>query len=60
MKIQIERNSEFQDINFLKVKIGDDEFKLEEELGQLVITKISFTDSALKIFPKVSNEIGVK
>ena len=60
MKYIDERNGEEKETNYLRFVIGETEFALNEEQGELLITKINFNDSTLVIRPNVSNQISIK
>ncbi len=61
MKIRIERKGKVIESDYLKIELSDDIlFKISEERGELVITKINFDDTQIRISPCVSNQIKIK
>lgn len=55
-----ERNGEEKSTDFLQVILGESKFRITEELGELVLTKVDFDDNQISITPKVANQIGLK
>lgn len=62
MKISIDRNEEWKEVNKIKVQIGESQFVISvNKFDELTINKSwGFgDDSTIKIIPNVSNEIKI-
>lgn len=60
MKIAIDRNEEWKEVNKVKVRVGDNQFTISvNKFDELIINKSwgYGDDSTMKILPCVSNEI---
>jgi len=60
MKVQIKRDSELIDLNYLVVEINGSRFRLSEENGKLVVNKHNFDDDAICVNPQYANQIAIK
>jgi len=62
MKVQINRENEVKEFNYLTVLIGDKEFRIsEDKFGNLIINKQAYgtEDGAIVIRPNVQNEVRI-
>ena len=60
MKAQIERNEKPQEINFLKIFIGDNIYRISEIDNGFIVNKISDGEvDTITITPNVRNQIQI-
>jgi len=61
MKIKINREDSFIDVDRVVIKIGDEEFRVSvSDLNHLVVNKFSFNNNTINITPNSNSEIRIK
>lgn len=55
-----ERDEEPKELKYLVLIDNETRYRISEEYGELVITKIDFNDDVITIRPKVRNQISIK
>ena len=60
MKYINKRNGDVKSTDFLQIIKGETRYRISEEYGEIVITKIDFDDDVIIIKPKVRNQISIE
>ena len=55
-----ERDEKPKELKYLVLIDGETRYRISEEYGELVITKIDFDDDVITVRPKVRNQISIK